>query len=76
MINGCDRCLKLLSKMQKQKTHAFFPLQQNQKQVFVNSDNGKQEEILGKYMYYSLPKLIVKAERVKETNKLKSQVIS
>ena len=34
--------------------------------MVINSDNGKQEEILGKYMYYSLPKLIVKAERAKE----------
>lgn len=32
----------------------------------INSQNGQEEEILGKYMYYSLPKLILKAERVKE----------
>ena len=32
----------------------------------IHSENGMQEEILGKYMYYSLPKLIVKADRVKE----------
>lgn len=34
--------------------------------MVINSENGQQEEILGKYMYYSLPKLIIKAERVKE----------
>lgn len=32
----------------------------------IHSENGMQEEILGKYMYYSLPKLIIKADRVKE----------
>ena len=32
----------------------------------INTADGKVEEIMGKYMYYSLPKLIVKAERVKE----------
>lgn len=32
----------------------------------INTAEGKVEEIMGKYMYYSLPKLIVKAERVKE----------
>lgn len=32
----------------------------------IHSDDGTNEDILGKYMYYSLPKLIVKAERVRE----------
>lgn len=32
----------------------------------INTADGKVEEIMGKYMYYSLPKLIIKAERVKE----------
>lgn len=32
----------------------------------INTADGKVEEIMGKYMYYSLPKLIVKAERIKE----------
>ena len=32
----------------------------------INSEDGQTEEILGKYMYYSLPKLIIKAEKVKE----------
>lgn len=32
----------------------------------IHSENGTNEDILGKYMYYSLPKLIVKAERVRE----------
>lgn len=49
LINGCDCCLKLLSKMQKQRTRAFFPLQQNQKQVFVNLHNGKHNCGLWKY---------------------------
>lgn len=35
------------------------------KLMIVNSETGEQEEILGKYMYYSFPKLIVKAEKVK-----------
>ena len=34
--------------------------------MVINSENGQSEEILGKYMYYSLPKLIIKAERVKD----------
>ena len=34
--------------------------------MIVNSETGEQEEILGKYMYYSFPKLIVKAEKVKD----------
>lgn len=39
--------------------------------MVINSQDGTQEEILGKYMYYSLPKLIIKAEKVKEIcNKL------
>lgn len=33
--------------------------------MVINSENGQKEEILGKYMYYSLPKLILKAEQVK-----------
>jgi len=37
-----------------------------EKLMVINSENGEQEQILGKYLYYSLPKLIVKAERVKE----------
>lgn len=32
----------------------------------INSSDGKSEDILGKYMYYSLPKLIIKAEKVNE----------
>ena len=32
----------------------------------IYSENGTSEDILGKYMYYSLPKLIVKAEKVRE----------
>ena len=32
--------------------------------MVINSEDGTKEEILGKYMYYSLPKLIIKAERV------------
>ena len=35
--------------MQKKRTHAFFPLQQNQKQVFVNSHNGKHNFGLWEY---------------------------
>ena len=34
--------------------------------MIINSETGQQEEILGKYLYYSLPKLIVKAEKVRE----------
>ncbi len=34
--------------------------------MVVNSATGEEQGILGKYMYYSLPKLIVKAEKVKE----------
>lgn len=34
--------------------------------MIINSENGQQDEILGKYLYYSLPKLIIKAEKVKE----------
>ena len=37
-----------------------------EKLMVINSENGEQEQILGKYLYYSLPKLIVKAKRVKE----------
>ena len=37
-----------------------------EKFMAINTADGKVEEIMGKYMYYSLPKLIVKAERVKE----------
>lgn len=32
----------------------------------IHSEDVTNEDILGKYMYYSLPKLIVKAERVRE----------
>ena len=32
----------------------------------INSSDGQNDDILGKYMYYSLPKLILKAEKVKE----------
>lgn len=32
----------------------------------INTNDGNVEEIMGKYMYYSLPKLYVKAERVQE----------
>ena len=34
--------------------------------MVINSENGQQDEILGKYMYFSLPKLIIKADKVKE----------
>lgn len=37
-----------------------------QNYMAINTEDGKTQEIMGKYMYYSLPKLIVKAERVKE----------
>lgn len=37
-----------------------------QNYMAINTEDGKIQEIMGKYMYYSLPKLIVKAERVKE----------
>ena len=37
-----------------------------EKLMVINSEDGQTEEILGKYMYYSLPKLIIKAEKVKE----------
>lgn len=36
------------------------------KLMVINSADGQCEEILGKYMYYSLPHLIVKAEKIKE----------
>ena len=32
----------------------------------IHTDDEKNGDILGKYMYYSLPKLIIKAERVRE----------
>lgn len=31
----------------------------------INTEDGKSEEVMGKYMYYSLPNLIVKADAVK-----------
>ena len=34
--------------------------------MVINSETGQSEDIMGKYMYYSLPKLFVKAEKVKE----------
>ncbi len=34
--------------------------------MIINTENGQQSEIMGKYMYYSFPRLIVKTERVKE----------
>jgi len=34
--------------------------------MIVNTETGEREEILGKYMYYSLPKLIVEGDKVKE----------
>ena len=37
-----------------------------EKLMVINSEDGQTEEILGKYMYYSLPKLIIKAEKIKE----------
>lgn len=37
-----------------------------QSYMAINTQDGKIEEIMGKYMYYSLPKLIVKADKVKE----------
>lgn len=36
------------------------------KLMVINSADGQCEEILGKYMYYSLPKLAVKREKVEE----------
>ena len=32
----------------------------------IHTDDERNGDILGKYMYYSLPKLIIKAERVRE----------
>lgn len=37
-----------------------------EKLMVIHSEDGQTKEILGKYMYYSLPKLIIKAEKVKE----------
>lgn len=34
--------------------------------MILNTKTGEREEILGKYLYYSFPKLIVKAERVND----------
>ena len=34
--------------------------------MIINTETGEQEEILGKYMYYSFPKMIVKAEKMNE----------
>lgn len=34
--------------------------------IAIKTEDGKIEEVMGKYMYYSLPRIIVKAERVKE----------
>ena len=36
------------------------------KLMVINSDDGQCEEILGKYMYYSLPRLAVKKKKVEE----------
>lgn len=37
-----------------------------QSYMAINTQDGRIEKIMGKYMYYSLPKLIVKADKVKE----------
>lgn len=34
--------------------------------MIINTETGEKEEIMGKYMYYSLPTMVVKLERVKE----------
>ena len=34
--------------------------------MIINTENGEQSEIMGKYMYYSFPRLIVKRARVQE----------
>ena len=34
--------------------------------MIINSETGEKEEIMGKYMYYSLPCMVLKLERVKE----------
>ena len=34
--------------------------------IAIKTEDGKIEEIMGKYMYYSLPKLIVKLDKVRE----------
>ena len=34
--------------------------------IAIKTEDGKIEEVMGKYMYYSLPKLIVKVDKVKE----------
>lgn len=34
--------------------------------MIINSETGEKEEILGKYMYYSFPKMIVKAEKIND----------
>lgn len=31
----------------------------------INTDNGQAENIMGKYMYYSLPNMVVKVDSVK-----------
>ena len=37
-----------------------------EKFIAIKTEDGKIEEVMGKYMYYSLPKLIVKVDKVKE----------
>ena len=34
--------------------------------MVINSETGQSEDIMGKYMYYSLPKMFIKADKVKE----------
>lgn len=34
--------------------------------MIINTETGEREEILGKYMYYSFPKMIVKAEKISD----------
>ena len=34
--------------------------------MIINTETGEKEEIMGKYMYYSLPTMVIKLERVKE----------
>ncbi len=34
--------------------------------MVINSETGQSEDIMGKYMYYSLPKMFIKADKVRE----------
>ena len=37
-----------------------------EKFIAIKTEDGTVEEVMGKYMYYSLPKLVIKVEKVKE----------